>query len=90
MDKIREAYERACKEGLFHADSYRPGMLSEPKPGEVCHLVQFTAYDGYHVFEYCHTRKQADALAAEVNALGSVEAVDAFVEARREKRSKAS
>jgi hypothetical protein len=84
---IQEAYERACVEGLFHADSYRPFVPGTAEYADYqVHLVQFSAYDGYHVFDYCGTRKEADRVAAEVNALGSVEAVDAYKKARMEAR----
>ena len=87
MDKVKEAYEQACVEGRFHADSYISGLLHEPAPNEPkVHLVQFTAYDGYHVFYYFRTRKQADTAAARVNALGSVEAVDAYQAELRKKQ----
>ena len=78
-DKVKEAYERACVEGRFEADSYIPGMLHEPNPNEPkAHLVQFMAYDGYHVFHYFRTRKQADKAVVKVNAMGSVKAVTAY------------
>ena len=84
IDRGRQDYERACTEGRFHADSYhpfKPGSIEREK--HQVHLVQFTAYDGYRVIHYTKTRAEADRIAAEMNELGSVEAVDAYREKLR-------
>jgi hypothetical protein len=86
-NRIADAFARACVEGRFEADSYRPHP-ERPDDKSVVHLVQFTAYDGYHVLDYCASRKEADELVATVNGLHSVAAVNAGMEQRRDARKR--
>ncbi len=82
-DKIKEAYERACIKGLFISDSYSYPNPTQKDGYERVHSVVFLAYDGYHLGQFFNTKKEADKVAAELNALHSVEAVDQYFEKLR-------
>ena len=80
MDKIREAYERACIEGRFLRDSYT--SFTRGEDGEykdiLLHSIVFTAYDGYHLGCYVNSAKEADKIVSELNSLHSIEKVDEY------------
>lgn len=81
-DRIKEAYERACLQGLFTEDTYTQfGPGDEPYQ---LHSVVFTACDGYHLGWYFDTKAEADKAVTEINSLHSIEAVDAYFEKLRE------
>lgn len=85
-EAIQKAYERACNEGRFFVDSRTPFKSGIEEEDYQIHEVLFRAYDGYHYGSCYSTREEADKVCAEVNALHSVELVDAYWEKLREKQ----
>jgi len=83
-DTIKLSYERACKEGLFIADTQWARRARHTGSEKDIHSVVFSAYDGFHLGWYFNTRKEADKACSEINALHSVELVDKYFEKLRE------
>ena len=78
MDKIGEAYTRACKRGSFCVEPYyrwdydKETFKDKASSFDIC----FVAYDGYHVSKSLTTKAKAEKLKDELNACKSVEKCD--------------
>jgi len=85
-DKVKEAYWKACIDGSFYRDSQYPYTYGLERSKVLEHAVVFLAYDGIHLGHYTKTKEEADCMVLELNALHSVELVDAYFERIRSAR----
>ena len=83
MDKIEEAFKKACEKGRFSRESYFPYEKGLERAEHPVHEVGFIAYDGRHVTAYGKTAAEADRITTTLNHLGSVDAVNEWLSKHR-------